>query len=975
MAHTNRRHCTKRARRLAGAHEASLASSNHDVQTGGGNGGSSSGGTAAIAKSGQDVKVAGGRETVVGDPRVEWWKFADEQQHQDRDLDDKALVADGSRVEVKNSLRLRAEIAQHKEGWCINTEFPVASLGEVLGRPRALVLYLQPKGSTYGDPHQLPWTTTSGGDVQSVVNTAGIRAAADDSTPEELEWMRRDIAQAFARVVRDKYTEIAIPRDLVSACKGNGASRLLSQLIGFKCDQGWGALPKFMGGFDYVELLDEHDRRFRHPKPGQLVYMSAGCGIGGGALAARGVGFGEKKMVLVDSCKEHCEQLRIAFPRALVLCLDLMSEKAKRELAPYKGQVDLLETTANCQPSADMLKKHSKTDKRHGLGRQAVALAALLTPKTFVLEDIVGLRRNQHDEFKKLGLMLEKVFPVVHVVEFNARHVMVGQNRNRLFFVCSDGVSIDSAIRAVWRQKGCHQVGLPTSPTMREMLQPHMDLRGVAAVFIPHLMWAKRGADGRPQRLRNIDTYSTTITSGYGTRGGLSEKAHSRYVECDADFAPKSKSVTLTGQLWGVLNGFPVDTKYSDAQSHDCSTCTTPAGRSRGRVADIERGNVIVPAMALLLYGPLARAASWARSKHGTAAAQVLVSEGMHALKAQALEEFWSGAQQDEAELQDAVVPLLSHTDHDADFEGAVRSFDCKDALAMETEVDDVVMDSGCCETETLLEGGVRLPEPKATLKSGADGGDSCEDEALNGVELGPGAIDDGDDEDIEVRCPDCGTTVNGGTECPICNADGKGGISAQNDGGARHDKKDLEDDVMVKGQTPPGGVRVSDSEAEAFVRIVHQRQGCRPVRLIKEDLRNGNLAGPFITDEQFADLNLSCETCVRALMRRGPVRRRSLRARHVRRRILEEVAVDIVGPRRLPSLRYHTGAGSKFGGGNRYLVLFVDSATQMLFIDFMSEKSQLEAVVRDMRRRMEIEAKGSVEYDGRHPILSLIHI
>ena len=63
-----------------------------------------------------------------------------------------------------------------------------------------------------------------------------------------------------------------------------------------------------------------------------------------------------------------------------------------------------------------------------------------------------------------------------------------------------------------------HQAGLPTSPTMREMLQPHMDLRGVAAVFIPHLMWAKHGVDGRPQRLRNIDTYSTTITSGYGTR-------------------------------------------------------------------------------------------------------------------------------------------------------------------------------------------------------------------------------------------------------------------------------------------------------------------------------------------------------------------------------------------------------------------------------------------------------------------------
>ena len=86
-------------------------------------------------------------------------------------------------------------------------------------RGQEYVLYLQPKGATYGYPHQLPWTTTSGGDVHSAVNTAGIRAAVDGSTSEELESMRRDIAQAFARVVRYKYTEIAIPRDLMSACK------------------------------------------------------------------------------------------------------------------------------------------------------------------------------------------------------------------------------------------------------------------------------------------------------------------------------------------------------------------------------------------------------------------------------------------------------------------------------------------------------------------------------------------------------------------------------------------------------------------------------------------------------------------------------------------------------------------------------------------------------------------------------------
>ena len=78
-------------------------------------------------------------------------------------------------------------------------------------------------------------------------------------------------------------------------------------------------------------------------------------------------------------------------------------------------------------------------------------------------------------------------------------------------------------------------------------------------------------------------------------------------------------------------------------------------------------------------------------------------------------------------------MPLLFLTEKAVSFEEAIRSFDSKDALAMETEVDDVVMDYGCCEQETLLEGGVRFPEPKKTPKSGANDCGFGEDEALNG--------------------------------------------------------------------------------------------------------------------------------------------------------------------------------------------------------------------------------------------------
>ena len=70
----------------------------------------------------------------------------------------------------------------------------------------------------------------------------------------------------------------------------------------------------------------------------------------------------------------------------------------------------------------------------------------------------------------------------------------------------------------------------------------------------------------------------------------------------------------------GCAAWFRARCALDSAQSCDCLGCTTPAGLSRGRLADIERGNAIVPAQALLLYRPLVRALRGARAPTATAA-------------------------------------------------------------------------------------------------------------------------------------------------------------------------------------------------------------------------------------------------------------------------------------------------------------------------------------------------------------------
>ena len=139
--------------------------------------------------------------------------------------------------------------------------------------------------------------------------------------------------------------------------------------------------------------------------------------------------------------------------------------------------MDVMEASLNCQPSSDAADKHDPHDPRHLINDVIIAFAAAIGPKVLVVEDVVGFRHNQPAVFASFLGKLKQQFATVEMVVCNARDAMVAQNRNRLFFVCTNSVSLAPMQRAVVRQRTC---SAPTHPTMREMLRPYVPAKQLA---------------------------------------------------------------------------------------------------------------------------------------------------------------------------------------------------------------------------------------------------------------------------------------------------------------------------------------------------------------------------------------------------------------------------------------------------------------------------------------------------------------
>lgn len=489
--------------------------------------------------------------------------------------------------------------------WSINTEIKVLNVTEALEHYDTLLVVAIEDPREFENPLDRPWQVGSKADLLSCCNTAGVQVPEDVATEADYVACQVGLAKAITRMMVCDYKRIAFD-PLLTGSKDKRLRRLVEEAQVYR---GAGALPTFMRNISLHDVMTDHYNSFEVPKLGSVKYLGLMSGVGGGALAAVGAGADPKKLVLNDVCEHHCAQLRVRFPDAEVICGDIKLHKTQARVLAHKGQIALMGASLNCQPGSDAANAHDPEDVRNDINEVVVALASQVKPECLVVEDVVGFRHNQPDAYRRFTEQLEDVFKTVEVVVCNAKHAMAAQNRNRLFFVCTDAKELPALMRSqVLRQKTCSS---RTKRTMREALSPYLPdgaLRVAKGVFIPHLKKAKRGFDGRPARIISLDTHSPTITCNYGSRGGLSKACFDRYSECDADFCTKGECLWLNPQLWGVLMGFSVGAKWSQAKSCDCMGCTTPTGRSKGRVDDIERGNAIVPAQALMLYRPLVRA-------------------------------------------------------------------------------------------------------------------------------------------------------------------------------------------------------------------------------------------------------------------------------------------------------------------------------------------------------------------------------
>ena len=160
----------------------------------------------------------------------------------------------------------------------------------------------------------------------------------------------------------------------------------------------------------------------------------------------------------------------------------------------------------------------------------------------------------------------------------------------------------------------------------------------------------------------------------------------------------------------------------------------------------------------------------------------------------------------------------------------------------------------------------------------------------------------------------------------------------------------------------------VSDEEAARFLQTVHERLGHPGLHLIKTLHRNGALLGPNISEEQFNTVQLFCPTCMRTRQTKKPHAKRSRRGPPRKLRLLEEVHVDIAGPRRRPSLRYRGDRGNQHGGGNVYTLYFLDRSTERGFVRHVmsKEKGEILDAILDMSDALTIEARSSISFSGK---------
>lgn len=186
------------------------------------------------------------------------------------------------------------------------------------------------------------------------------------------------------------------------------------------------------------------------PEPSRelrIVDLFSGCGqmTVGASEAARAVGLRGELVLAIDQDAAAAEILRRLFHDADVRQSDIQqllahdlgkkTSAAERRLISAVGNVDLLVGGPPCQGHSNLNNRTRGSDERNALALRMVRFAKLVRPRFVLMENVLGIKRDQHQVFDQVREGLEALKYRTANAVIKAELHGVPQRRHRVFLV------------------------------------------------------------------------------------------------------------------------------------------------------------------------------------------------------------------------------------------------------------------------------------------------------------------------------------------------------------------------------------------------------------------------------------------------------------------------------------------------------------------------------------------------------------
>ena len=164
--------------------------------------------------------------------------------------------------------------------------------------------------------------------------------------------------------------------------------------------------------------------------------ISTFCGTGGSSLGYKWAGF--KELLAIDYESHAVECFRANFPE--VPCwqksvVDITGEEILNFCKIKKGDLDIFDGSPPCQ-GFSISGKREVSDKRNDLFKEFARLVEGLSPRVFVMENVVGMIKGKmKGRFIEIMNKLKSLGYNVKCKKMNSKYFGVPQSRERLIFI------------------------------------------------------------------------------------------------------------------------------------------------------------------------------------------------------------------------------------------------------------------------------------------------------------------------------------------------------------------------------------------------------------------------------------------------------------------------------------------------------------------------------------------------------------